>query len=101
MYALWTGLCPWQLPWVCRLEAGGREEPGYREGMQDSPTLGTMDKAGLGEGTAPTPPGKKDLRPIPCVSYRLLWCVCSEQGARGPWFIFTIGSVSAYVLVPG
>lgn len=31
----------------------GREEPGYQEGMQDSPTLSMIDKAGLGEETGP------------------------------------------------
>lgn len=69
----------------------GREEPGYQEGMQDSPTLSMIDKAGLGEETGPFQPhptqkkDPQDLRPVPCVSVGLSdVCVLGrERGVRG------------------
>lgn len=82
--------------------AGWRPESLSTEGM-GSPTLGHDGQGWVGERTAPTPPGKKgpqDLRPIP-VSVIGFSGVCLGRGAWVPWFIFTIGSVSAYVLVPG
>lgn len=59
-------------------KGGGREEPGYQEGMQDSPTLGMIDKAGLGEDTGPfsTPPhpekGSPGLKAHSLCQYRPL-----------------------------
>lgn len=70
--------------------------------MEDSPTLGRMDKAESGEERVPSSPplpgkGPQDPQPFP-VEQRPLWCVF-----RGPWFVF-IGmclSLSLHVLVPG
>lgn len=83
------------------LGAGDGEEPGYREGMEASATLGMMDKVGSGEGRVPSSIGK--VFPGPCASIGLSGvCVCFRVGSmRSTVCLHGCVCLSVHVLVLG